>query len=143
MWLEYVRCAGDEERLLECPSDVDIGFSECEHSEDVGVRCYGEREVDTPRVCMCCVCVWSIKMFISWLHLVFNVCNIIYLMCFMRYKHKHVTYISLFRSQTLTSVPLTTESVITTVPTSYLDTCAHVTPGFSWAAMDTPAMVIF
>ena len=71
MWLEYVRCAGDEERLLECPSDVDIGFSECEHSKDVGVRCYGERGVDTPRVC-----VWSIKKFVSWFHSVFNVCNV-------------------------------------------------------------------
>ena len=142
MWLEYVRCAGDEERLLDCPSDVDIGFSDCEHSEDVGVRCYGERGVDTPRVCMCCVCVFGQQRCSSVGFIQCSMCAI-YLMFFHAIQTQTCTYISLFRSQTLTSVPLTTESVITTVPTSYLDTCAHVTPGFSWAAMDTPAMVIF
>ena len=41
MYLEGVACEGDEDYLLDCESSVDLGLSECDHSEDVGVRCYG------------------------------------------------------------------------------------------------------
>lgn len=36
--LDEVRCAGNEETLLECPSNP-IGNHDCSHSEDAGVFC--------------------------------------------------------------------------------------------------------
>ena len=34
-------CEGDESSLLNCTSDVAIGDSDCQHSEDAGVKCEG------------------------------------------------------------------------------------------------------
>ena len=41
MYLERVNCEGDETLLLDCGTTVDLGLSDCDHSEDVGVKCYG------------------------------------------------------------------------------------------------------
>ena len=41
MYLEGLQCVGDEVSLLDCPSDVELGLSLCDHSEDAGIRCYG------------------------------------------------------------------------------------------------------
>ena len=41
IYLEGLRCAGDEDSLLDCPSDVELGLSLCDHSDDAGIRCYG------------------------------------------------------------------------------------------------------
>ena len=39
--LDNLVCEGDESSLLDCASDVAIGESNCQHSEDAGVRCEG------------------------------------------------------------------------------------------------------
>ena len=39
--LDNLVCEGDESSLLDCASDVAIGNSDCQHSEDAGVRCEG------------------------------------------------------------------------------------------------------
>ena len=39
--LDNLVCAGNESSLLNCSSDVAIGDSDCQHSEDAGVRCEG------------------------------------------------------------------------------------------------------
>ena len=45
VYLESLECAGNESTLLECPKDedVEIGLTQCDHSRDVGMRCYGMR----------------------------------------------------------------------------------------------------
>ena len=40
--LDNVQCTGDEESLLECPSNA-IGMENCGHAADAGVRCPGKR----------------------------------------------------------------------------------------------------
>ena len=39
--LDSVECTGTESTLLSCPNEG-IGFHDCDHFEDAGVRCYGE-----------------------------------------------------------------------------------------------------
>ena len=41
IYLEGIECAGDEGTLLDCPMEVELGFSSCDHSRDAGIRCYG------------------------------------------------------------------------------------------------------
>ena len=41
IYLEGIECAGDEEALLNCPMELELGFSSCDHSRDAGIRCYG------------------------------------------------------------------------------------------------------
>ena len=41
VYLEGLECEGDEDSLLECLMDVELGFSVCDHSRDAGIRCYG------------------------------------------------------------------------------------------------------
>ena len=38
IWLDDVRCAGEEARLLNCPANP-LGDHNCGHIEDAGVRC--------------------------------------------------------------------------------------------------------
>ena len=38
IWLDNVRCAGTETRLIDCPANP-LGSHNCVHSEDAGVRC--------------------------------------------------------------------------------------------------------
>ena len=40
IWLDNIQCAGTETWLDECPQN-DIGTHNCDHDEDVGVRCGG------------------------------------------------------------------------------------------------------
>ena len=40
IWLDDVRCAGTETRLIDCPANT-IGDSNCGHHEDAGVSCAG------------------------------------------------------------------------------------------------------
>ena len=42
VYLEGLECEGDEDSLLECPMEVELGLSLCDHSRDAGVRCYGK-----------------------------------------------------------------------------------------------------
>ena len=42
--LDDLVCEGDESSLLDCATDVAIRESNCQHSEDAGVRCEGEFE---------------------------------------------------------------------------------------------------
>ena len=39
--LDDLVCNGDENSLLDCLSEDDIGSHDCSHSEDAGVRCQG------------------------------------------------------------------------------------------------------
>ena len=41
VYLEGLECEGDEDSLLDCPMEVELGLSLCDHSRDTGVRCYG------------------------------------------------------------------------------------------------------
>ncbi len=38
IWLDQVNCRGTETRLIDCPANP-LGFHNCVHSEDAGVRC--------------------------------------------------------------------------------------------------------
>ena len=38
IWLDNVRCAGTETRLIDCPAGA-LGSNACGHSSDAGVRC--------------------------------------------------------------------------------------------------------
>jgi len=38
IWLDEVRCTGNENRLLDCPASP-IGIQNCQHIDDVGVNC--------------------------------------------------------------------------------------------------------
>ena len=49
VYLEGLECEGDEDSLLECPTEVELGLSLCDHSRDAGVRCYGQ------------CCTWLLK----------------------------------------------------------------------------------
>ena len=39
--LDNVRCTGRESRLLDCSKYGGVGFHDCSHREDAGVRCNG------------------------------------------------------------------------------------------------------
>ena len=39
--LDDLVCTGSEDSLLDCVNIGDIGFHDCDHSEDAGVRCEG------------------------------------------------------------------------------------------------------
>ena len=38
IWIDESACTGEEQALLDCPANP-IGESNCDHSEDAGVRC--------------------------------------------------------------------------------------------------------
>jgi hypothetical protein len=40
IWLDNLSCSGTETSLFDCPAN-DIGDSNCNHNEDVGVQCTG------------------------------------------------------------------------------------------------------
>ena len=48
--LDNLVCEGDESSLLDCASDVAIGESNCQHSEDAGVRCMTPCEQNSVRL---------------------------------------------------------------------------------------------
>ena len=39
--LDNLMCEGNENSLMDCVANKDIGTHNCEHSEDAGVRCEG------------------------------------------------------------------------------------------------------
>ena len=44
IWLSHLHCSGTENTLLECPRANDIGYTNCSHSQDVGVCCPGRSQ---------------------------------------------------------------------------------------------------
>ena len=40
IYIKNVQCNGSESNLEDCPAS-EVGFNECSHSEDAGVRCQG------------------------------------------------------------------------------------------------------
>ena len=40
--LDQLLCTGSEASLLNCPAGEQLGFHNCDHSEDAGVRCDGK-----------------------------------------------------------------------------------------------------
>jgi hypothetical protein len=42
IWLDDIKCTGQETNLLSCPQTSFIQDHDCEHSEDTGMRCLGE-----------------------------------------------------------------------------------------------------
>ena len=40
IFLENLACSGDESTVFDCPRGV-LGLHHCDHSQDVGVQCYG------------------------------------------------------------------------------------------------------
>ena len=53
VYLEGLECIGDEDSLLDCPMDVELGLSLCEHSNDAGIRCHGMTLPTTSLRCTC------------------------------------------------------------------------------------------
>ena len=43
IFVTQLECGGDEMSILECPFDLDT--SDCSHSNDAGVQCYGMLEL--------------------------------------------------------------------------------------------------
>ena len=43
MYLEGLECEGDESSILECPREMEIGLTQCDHSKDAGIVCYGRQ----------------------------------------------------------------------------------------------------
>ena len=44
IFLDELRCSGDEQSLLDCPTGIsELGLTNCDHSQDVWVRCRGEQ----------------------------------------------------------------------------------------------------
>ena len=42
IFLDELRCSGNELSLFDCPSGIsEVGLTNCEHSEDVWVKCRG------------------------------------------------------------------------------------------------------
>ena len=41
VFIQGLECDGEESSLLDCPMDVELGFSLCDHSRDAGIRCHG------------------------------------------------------------------------------------------------------
>ena len=41
VYLEGLQCEGDEDYLLDCATDVELGLSTCDHSRDASIRCFG------------------------------------------------------------------------------------------------------
>ena len=44
IFLDQLRCRGDEDRVLECGSGRPLGLHSCSHAEDTGVRCIGKSD---------------------------------------------------------------------------------------------------
>lgn len=40
IFLENLRCSGDESAIFDCPQSV-LGLHQCDHSQDAGVQCNG------------------------------------------------------------------------------------------------------
>ena len=55
VYLEGLECEGDEDFLLECPMEVDLGLSLCDHSRDAGIRCFGSLHKLFQSICRHCV----------------------------------------------------------------------------------------
>ncbi len=51
IWLDDLGCSGSESRLINCRRNI-IGFSNCDHSEDVAVSCTGSKSQQYI-MCMC------------------------------------------------------------------------------------------
>lgn len=47
VYLEGLECVGNENTLFDChiSMDIELGLSQCDHSQDVGIKCYGTFEV--------------------------------------------------------------------------------------------------
>lgn len=42
IYLDELRCAGNELSLLDCPTGIsEVGLTNCDHSQDVWVKCRG------------------------------------------------------------------------------------------------------
>ena len=62
VFLEGLECVGTEMSLLECAMDIPLGTSLCDHSDDVGIRCYGAC-MHSPCGVMCTACI-QLKMIV-------------------------------------------------------------------------------
>jgi len=49
IFLEGLECNGTETSLLDCTMDVELGLTLCDHSDDAGIRCFGENL----KLCFC------------------------------------------------------------------------------------------
>ena len=42
IFLDELRCTGNEQSLLDCPTGIsEVGLTNCDHSQDVWVKCRG------------------------------------------------------------------------------------------------------
>jgi len=44
IFLEGLDCDGTETSLLDCTMDVELGLTLCDHSDDAGIKCFGEQD---------------------------------------------------------------------------------------------------
>ena len=57
IFLDELRCAGNELSLVDCPSGIsEVGLTNCDHSEDVWVKCRGG-STGNDRQCCYVICV--------------------------------------------------------------------------------------
>ena len=69
IFLEGLECDGTESSLLDCPMDMELGLSICDHSDDAGIRCYGtyvHTYIDT--ICCLSCLVFFLLLFLSKTH---------------------------------------------------------------------------
>ena len=78
IFLEGLECDGTEGSILDCPMNMELGLSFCDHSDDAGIRCYGDIIVLQGDINISFIIIIITYLFPSF----------IYLVCVLSFRHK-------------------------------------------------------